>query len=580
MLVKAACRSDCFSEAELHDALLRLASDFASIIEEPDESCLTDGPVIKADSKKEDAQQQRENDQGNQQSSRINRNMQVIIDIIATVIEVPVGSIHADTLLRSLGVDSINAIQISAKARQSGLNVPSADIISCQRISDLLRNDTIASNTGPSTSHPPLPPQIVSLAPSQLPDDFLLGKGVEDVFPVSAGMEWLIGMWYLSDGSRFQHIFPFAVQDDIKESQIASAWEALTQSHRILRSSFYCTKDGNLHLAVFKKVPDDRAWTSIEFDSGKESEEVLREFARKLISKPLSPTFPPIKPYLVNHHGKRFFVLHIHHFQYDAWSLRLIIDDMRVLCTQGQVTGCGTVTDLGSFLSKLSYPGHRDEQERYWTSYLTKHFVPSLIPRKEHSSDNTERMIFLQETAKDVQQLRQKARKASLSLNSIFLACWARVQSDYCNKSSATFGLWHHGRNSDSDDSAFSVPIPCMNILPVHVNVDDDPILDLSRQLQRTLAERSVVVQRSHLRDINRWTCDQDSRILLNVYVNILEMDESEGVSPVLQLVHVGNQTMRVVLAIKYYLASLRIPQDHPNANWGLLPRAWETCNM
>lgn len=527
ILVKAACQLAFLSEVELEEVLKGLSSDFMSILQMPDELCLPEEFYHRANTRKfDDRSRPVKNGEAQSHPGDSDARLQRISEIISSTIDVPKSSIRSNTLLRSLGVDSITAIQISAKARQAGLNIRSTDILSCQRLSDLLKtygDSTVMAKKLSRATSGEIHDELQHLVSHDFPVE-----DIEDILPPSGGMEWLIGMWHLSSCYRFQHVFAFALPDDIIEGRLESAWNILVNRNKILRSTFSQTKGGDLRIIIFKKLPDDQSWTSLKLQNETSSNEALLIFTRELVSSPLSPDRPPIRPYFLSHQDKKFFVLHIHHFQYDAWSLRLLVDGLRSLYfgEKTQVKG-----DPKGYLTGVNLSSFRDGQASYWQSYLTRSFKPSLIPgRTRVAVGQSGRLIHIKNKAIiGLRDLHRRARELSLSLNAIFLACWAKVQADHCKESSATFGLWHLGRSGDTDD-LFNLAVPCMNVLPVHVHVDGTTLQNLSRQIQSMLKARSAIVQQSHLQDVNRWSGGQDDRVLLNTYVNILALDDKSDI--------------------------------------------------
>ncbi|EJD05778.1 uncharacterized protein FOMMEDRAFT_119062 [Fomitiporia mediterranea MF3/22] len=517
LIVKAACQSEFFNESDLDVIVTGFTRSFTQLVDEPSAYTL---PHLAVDDEERNQREQTA-DHDRAKSPVIDERVSKFIEVLASCVDVLRASIEPNTSMVSLGVDSITAIQISSRARKLGLQLQATDVLHCQAPQDvvkILQRKGCKTNAR-SSSH--MEPQLVEALVERLGS---AKEAVDGVYPASAGMEWLIGMWQLSDRAGFQHAFAFALPSDIDEEKLKRAWFSLVQSQPILRSTFVSGPDKTTHIVTFKDTSPERHWSRREAANTQCAPDVVETITKELVSNPLSTDLPPCQAVFLRTPARSYLILHLHHFQYDAWSLRLLMEDL-----QRQYEGNDAVyqRNVSLFLEKCNSSHTKNEQMQYWRTYLTSPFVPSLFPkRKNRTMIEHNRLFYIDRHAvRDVIRLREQAQDVSTSLNVIFLACWAQVQAKYSNAISATFGLWHLGRGGVVDDVE-SLPIPCMNVLPIHVERVDIPLRRLADEIQATLRDRSAIVQQSHLEDVCRWTNADTDRAMMNVFVNVVATAE------------------------------------------------------
>ncbi|KAL5529265.1 hypothetical protein ACEPAG_5250 [Sanghuangporus baumii] len=474
------------------------------------------------------------------------------IAILSACVEAPPNSIQPDTPLVSLGVDSITAIQISSRAREAGLQLHAADVLRCQTPDDvilILESKTAEKDTQRRPN---------SRISTQLRDSILQRLGsskdlIEDILSASAGMEWLIGMWQISNRERFQHVFAFELPTDVDEDALKSAWCTLVQRHSILRSTFVSMAGNDVNVVVFKKLTEERLWSRRDLSVEHSATKQIEDFAKEMVSRPLSTDLPPCRAVLFSSQGLKVLALHLHHFQYDAWSLRLLADDLESLY-RGE--GAHYSGNLSAFLENCNSKCFKDEQMRYWKSYLPSPFTPALFPQRNKGvATERERLFYLDRQAlRGVSRFRQRTQE--LSLNVLFLASWAQVQAKLSSASSATFGLWHLGRSGIVNDID-SLPIPCMNVLPLHVDIRNVPVMQIAGRIQKALRQRSAIVEQSHLVDVDHWSSGNSGQVMMNVFVNIVATSEVENGC---------SDSFLKLIDLPYFIPKIRERETRPSA--------------
>ncbi|TDL27310.1 hypothetical protein BD410DRAFT_714619 [Rickenella mellea] len=445
-----------------------------------------------------------------------------VIRFLSDITRVPVSSLSQETTIISLGVDSISSIHLAAKCRRIGIAISAADVLRLDTIKDLLvfaEANQVQSDQLPEREHITKAKMSSILSGSGIPDP----ESVESIHCATAGMKWLIGAWQGSQGQRFQHAFAFRVSaTDFDETKLREAWEMLVQYHAILRSTFLNGESDSVYVVVFKRLPKDRLWSSVKSTDARPSDDIVAEFMRNIVSRPLSTELPPARAVCFSTLDQCYLILHLHHFQYDAWSLRILLQHLGNIYDGRKLpTEDSSAMYLDHFKANDSTS---KEQESYWRKHFPAHFSPSLFPHfcvgDEGSVTDGRSVHFETAVLVEAYKLKERAAALSLPLQAIFLACWARTQAKYVKGSSATFGIWHLGRFGDMKGIE-NFAVPCMNVLPFHVPDACSDVLEIASFIKYELRRRGPVVERSDLCDIDRWISG-GGKPLHNVYLNVI----------------------------------------------------------
>ena len=421
-------------------------------------------------------------------------------EVLSATVKVPESNIQPSTFLATLGIDSITAVQISAKARRIGLRLTSADVVQSRTVADLLRKviavDVAAmSGTIQVSSSPTIDIPQARWASIILPS--VIGS-VERVTLTSAGMEWMVGMWQQSHGSRFQHVFGYRLPSDVDPSRLRASWDQLIDRHTILRSTFaYDTETGSLCTVIFKSTALALSMSQENYGPSKDPIEIVNCRMKELVSRPPPVDRPITRAVFLQFPRANYLVLHLHHFQYDAWSLQLIVDDLSCLYADQKPRSSNDISSFVDF-AVSSNQAERDQMQ-YWKSAFRGDHAP-LFPALVGAGASTERGVYTDRAAiSRTSKLDEIARSQGVSLQNVFLACWAQVQAKHTKTDTPVFSLWHSGRTGDLNDID-RMAVPCINVLPLRTPcVQPGDTLALARCIQEELQGRSATVEQSRL---------------------------------------------------------------------------------
>ncbi|KAF8844469.1 AMP-binding-domain-containing protein [Paxillus ammoniavirescens] len=458
-----------------------------------------------------------------------------LMNVLASVAHCPAEKLHPSQSLAGVGIDSITAISLSAKCRQVGLAISVGDIISSRSIGELV-SKVNATNTG--TMAPQQSPSLLKVSNEERQE--IIQRFPErcrsQIMAVSAateGMKWLIGAWQGSQHSRFQHVFAYRLSPSVDIDQLRKAWKALLAYHPILRSTFASAPGhADPRLVTFAEEGVETNLREERIQDSLDDLLVLAERMKAIISSPTQVTAPQAKGIIIASSSNRYLLIRMHHFQYDAFSLRLLLDDLSAM--YNGLTPRSTADPLAFLAAFAPSSTNILAQRSYWQSAMPIPFVPTYFPSLITGTDLTmspgRTLVTVKSAIPGVISLKRKAREVDLPLHAILLASWASVQARYSSTDHATFGLWHAGRTGSVVDTD-RLAVPCMNVLPVHVAVLDD-LLQVAHNLQEDLYKRTPLIQQSSLQNVNDWV--REGIPLTNVFVNVFEIAREASTENVL----------------------------------------------
>ncbi|PIL24012.1 non-ribosomal peptide synthetase [Ganoderma sinense ZZ0214-1] len=440
-------------------------------------------------------------------------------ELLSTATKVPSSKILPRTHLAALGIDSITAVQIVAKARRLNLRLTAVEIFRSRTVGDLLQKLEKSGSTAVNG--------VVKAASANIPQTRWstilpshVHELVERVTNTSPGMEWMIGMWQRSEGSRFQHAFGFRVASDIDSTRLQDAWHKLIRRHAVLRSTFAYDKElGAPLVIIYKAGALNSLWMEEVLPAL--DDELVQHRMKTLVSHPPPMDRPLTRAVFLKSSRERYLLIQLHHFQYDAWSLPLLVDDLLHIYA-GEPPKSSN--DLDSFLvSTAHHTETEQEQARYWKTVFAESRPPTLFPALCKQPASPVRSVYTDYSAiSGAVELDKRSRDLAITLQSVFLASWAQVYGNHAASDNIAFSLWHSGRTGNLKDVE-RLAVPCINALPFRVlGASRDDTLALARQIQNDLQARSAVVEQSRLVNVHEWAGIGDSP-LSNVFVNIVK---------------------------------------------------------
>ena len=451
-----------------------------------------------------------------------------LLTALASVAHCPADSFTPSQSLVAIGVDSITAIGLSARCKKAGLTISVGDIISSSTLGDLVSKTTGTDLDIAALQYNSPLPEITTEERQAIIKRFPARRchQIVSVTPATEGMKWLVAAWQRSFRQRFHHVFAYKLSPDVNTRHLQEAWQALVAYHPILRSTFASAPGRSDPRIVTFALDSREADLAEEYLEHGQDLLALAEKMKTIVMSPLPISAAQTKGFILTSTltNNRYLLIRMHHFQYDAFSLRLLLEDLCsiYLGSSPQNTG-DTSAFLAAFTPSLS---NLSEQRLYWQSlmpipFLPK-YLPSLIPEENRPPSLERILVTITSAIPGATELKKQAQEIGLPLYCILLASWASIQAFHSSSDHATFGLWHAGRTG-SVSNVLNLAVPCMNVLPVHVPVSDN-LLEVASKVQQDLYKRTPVIQQSCLRNIDEWVTGGKGSPLSNVFVNVFEI--------------------------------------------------------
>lgn len=459
--------------------------------------------------------------------------------LISSISRIPIQAIDAQTVLASLGIDSITSIQVAAKSRQAGVQLSATDIASCRTFADLVRK---AQPHTQKTSPPSENSFPIALSPREtkaIISRFDVGAPIERILPMSSGQRFLLAAWQKTGGRKYQHAFMFLLPQSVDRSRLKVAWILLLQRHPILRSTFAnAPKSGDPRIVVFKNEVVPATWSEefIEDETFYQSSTIK---IKHIVGSPISSRLPQARAILRYSKNKASLLLHLHHFQYDAWSLSILAQELSSLY---EIQYADPSNDLLVYLAYSNAQGGQlILQDKYWKSVFPAQWESTLFPSLSPvPAPLLERTVYVAEAAiEGVDSCQRHAAELQLSLYSALMACWARLQGSYTKSNDVCFGVWHSGRTGSLQDIE-QFAVPCVNILPMYVADVQGDIRSVALRIQEALRQRTGIIEQTDFSRLH--TLLGSRKPLTNVFLNVFTLGVPQQRGGLLEPVNVRSR--------------------------------------
>ena len=243
---------------------------------------------------------------------------------------IPEQLIRGATSLASMGIDSITSLQIASLARKQGIFVSPVTIAQSTSFRELvvkIQEEQTEESSGSDSAASPrslsveIPSPLADVISTTMPRH--LRQYIEAIYPVSPGMEWLIGAWQNSGGRRYQRVFVYRAHGRVDIRRLEQSWDALLRFHPILRSTFCPVpaikgkSDHLLALCVLDTLPGNtKRLSGRKLPHLQTEEQALSEEVRMSLTHP--PATPGIHTRLTVLEGRHdsYLLFNFHHFQY------------------------------------------------------------------------------------------------------------------------------------------------------------------------------------------------------------------------------------------------------------------------
>ncbi|KAJ5170685.1 uncharacterized protein N7500_003468 [Penicillium coprophilum] len=399
---------------------------------------------------------------------------------------------HKTTIFQ-LGLDSINAVQVSAKLRGLGYKISSSDILEAASI------DQIASRLTSST-----------IVPEEIEFDFGLfqthhlqsvcerldisSEMIQSLRPCTPVQNGMLAMFTHSHGSTYFNRMTLRFPAPLDKNILKQAWLKVMAQHEMLRTGFVQLRDQEHPFAMITyheniKLPWLETSCSMEDTPGVQEKHALENLHQ-----------PPWSIEVEEGDSTSIMRFSALHAIYDAQSLATIFADVRI-AYDGKVlaTPAPVTATLGPILLESS--SQSESAQSFWkkiASEVQPSKFPDLHPIRTGEYTLLTTSIYCAQSRK---ALEDACRDIGVTLQAAGQAAWARLLSAYTGESNITFGTVLSGRNLST--AAEHAVFPCLVTVPTPLRIEGS-----NRQLlDRTLKQNALLMknQFAPLPHVQRW---------------------------------------------------------------------------
>lgn len=387
-------------------------------------------------------------------------------------------SIHEDTTLLELGLDSVDTIKLSARLRAQGIRLTNSQLIRGQCISELLQTmATTARDEGNSDTNSKVDKSIALVGSvSASLKGYLVQSGrdlseVKDVLPPTPLQEGLAADMIQSGFTRYFNHDILKLTPEVEVDRLKDAWMSTIKANPILRTGFYVVDSPDFDMSYCQVVKRDIDVGAVITDYVASSKEELvglvekareRAVATQGESGLLQLTFVniPTQP-------NRYLVLSIAHSLYDGWSLDLMhrrVESAYRNAANGVVDPDSRSIYLQQLGDILFSAG--PQSENFWRSFLANSRPTHVKSSRGHGQIGGGKSVTRIETASSVSAavLVKFCKEKATSMQVVGQACWAAVLATLTESLDVVFGVVLSGRDTEG---AEEIMFPTMNTVLV-----------------------------------------------------------------------------------------------------------------
>ncbi|OLN95216.1 Hydroxamate-type ferrichrome siderophore peptide synthetase [Colletotrichum chlorophyti] len=427
-----------------------------------------------------------------------NDNEKHIRSIVSELSDTPASRISRNTSIFQIGLDSINAVQLAAMMRAQGLELSALEVIEFPTCAKM------ASRLGKSCKQDVGRYDFEEF--EQEAKALSAADGAVKYLPCSPLQCAMLNDFLQSEGKDYLNYMSFALNEGISMDQIHDAWSNLFLHHQILRTGFipiqhrdssfamvqYAAESARLPLVIHENTLDSFNVDKWKLDTSHGVLETLHN--------------PPWALALERcQNGCRIHLI-MHHALYDAYSMRLILQDLSSYLATGRMSEHPPLEEALGHILQASVIN--EESQDFWkkkASEIVVNRFPTLTPLIERAPE----LVTASKIAgSSLSGLAENAKQIGVPVQVLLQAAWSRVLSAYLGEEDVVFGVVLSGRLVDETKDAI---FPCINTVPV-VAQNKESNMELLHQMM-DYNNLLLKHQNAPLAQIQRWLGYPNTRV-------------------------------------------------------------------
>ena len=412
-----------------------------------------------------------------------------IRELWSELLSVDASEIGLDDDFLSLGGDCVRAIQLVAAARSNSVSLTVEDVL---RHPTLVEISHVATNIGPCQEAELTPFSLLrgleateAICSDAIAQCDVSRDMVEDIYPCTPLQEGIFALSTKTSGAYItRRSIPLPMSLDI--DRFRNAWEATVRSYAILRTTIVQTKIGMMQVVLKRNID----WLAAD------SVETYLEQDRHI------PIYlgDQLTRYAVVENAAtraRHFVWTIHHAVSDAWSVRLILENV------DRVYDGTTSTTATPFNSFIRYLGGIDKStsESYWRSQLS-----GASPSTLFSAPSVRYQTQVNRALEREIHIVRKSN-SNTTISTIIRAAWTILTARYIDSSDVLFGVTLTGRDAPNVGIEGMIG-PTITTVPIRIRFDQEQMVSEFLRDVQTQAATMIPFEHTGLQNIRRVSQD------------------------------------------------------------------------
>ncbi|KAG6147432.1 NRPS protein [Claviceps purpurea] len=387
----------------------------------------------------------------------------VLREELCALANIPFEDVQPGTSILELGIDSIDAIKISARLAKRGIRLAASQVTRLRTISAM---ENAATSLSTESSSPTQIDSMLSETRGRLyaylqKQNNVDLDAIELVLPPTSLQESMIAGMIQSDFEWYYNHDVLELGEEVDMERLKDAWFKVIASSPILRTGFLEVDDSQIKTAycqvVFKK-------TSSSIEIGQVSEiprlqDVIANARERAVCGRGIKDLVQVS-LISGPESKNYMVMSMAHALYDGWSLGLLFDDLRA-AYQGQLQ----TREYSRILATQPALFMTGDTDTFWKTYLS-HARPTVFTERPSMCAAEDGIVFRKDriASHTMSTISSFCKQNSLSLQSLCTACWAAVVGFLSKSLDTVFGAVLSGRDFDDADQLM---FPTMNTVAV-----------------------------------------------------------------------------------------------------------------
>ncbi|PGH14806.1 hypothetical protein AJ79_02822 [Helicocarpus griseus UAMH5409] len=398
--------------------------------------------------------------------------VQKVQDVLSSLSKVDTAHINPHTTIFQLGLDSINAVQISARFKALAHDISVIDILEKPSVEELASLLSRRKDNGNDNPHLKFDFEAFESRhwSSVCQKIEVSERHIESIRPCTPVQSGVLALFNHSEGDLYFNHLTLKSTIPLNPKTVRRAWIMLQETHEIFRAGFIQVNDTESPFAMvtYGTGTFELPWSEEADLTIKKGRRLDRErMSKDVLSKLHQPPWRISLQQRQSHVLLQFSALHS---LYDAQSLNLLLSDLtRLLKGEALSTSIPILPVQDSIISASIRASKDPECETFWREF-GKDARVSKFPDMSPIHQKKEVHVLVKPCSKTLQILEEGCREAGVTLQAAGQAAWARILASYTGESKVTFGLVLSGRSTI--EGVQQAAFPCLTTVPSSYNIE------------------------------------------------------------------------------------------------------------